>query len=240
MCHNGRAAPASRHWPTSMHVLIQAYGLWILFAGVTLVCMGVPVPGEALLISAALYAGSTQNLTIGSVVIVASIAATLGGMIGYLIGRSVGLPLLVRYGKHIGLDERRLKVGQYLFLRHGGKIVFFGRFIDPLRIFAGVLAGANRMRWPNFLLMNTLGGICWSALIGLGAYWLGAQIKHVAGIISLLLLAVAVVLIVGGIIFFRRHERELEERAEEAIPGPLLGVEAGAPALGETRPLRNV
>src|ERR1700722_15129963 len=165
MCHNGRAAPASRHWPTLMHVLIQAYGLWILFGGVTLVCMGVPVPGEALLISAALYAGSTQNLAISSVVMVAAVAATAGGMIGYLIGRSVGLPLLVRYGRHIGLDERRLKVGQYLFLRHGGKIVFFGRFVDPLRILAVVLAGANRMRMLYFLFMNTLGGICWVMLL---------------------------------------------------------------------------
>jgi membrane protein DedA with SNARE-associated domain len=122
--------------------------------------MGVPVPGEALLISAALYAGSTQNLTISSVVMVAAVAATAGGMFGYLIGRSVGLPLLVRNGRHIGLDERRLKVGQYLFLRHGGKIVSFGRFVDILRMFAGLLAGVNRMNWPYFLLMNALGAIC--------------------------------------------------------------------------------
>ena len=213
--------PASRHWPTLMHVLIQAYGLWILFAGVTLVCMGVPVPGEALLISAALYAGSTQNLTISSVVMVAAVAATTGGMIGYLIGRSVGLPLLVRYGRHIGLDERRLKVGQYLFLRHGGKIVFFGRFVDVLRMFAGVLAGVNRMNWPYFLLMNALGAICWALLLGGGAYRLGVQMKRVAGPVGLLLLIAAIGLVAGGIIFFRHHEKELEERADRAIPGPL-------------------
>ncbi len=206
-----------------MHLLIQAYGLWILFGGVTLVCMGVPVPGEALLISAALYAGSTQDLTISSVVMVAAVAATIGGMIGYLIGRSVGLPLLVRHGKRIGLDERRLKVGQYLFLRHGGKIVFFGRFVDVLRMFAGLLAGVNRMNWPHFLAMNALGAICWAFVLGGGAYRLGVQMKHVAGPLGLLLLIVAIVLVAGGIIFFRHHERELEERAERAIPGPLLG-----------------
>jgi membrane protein DedA with SNARE-associated domain len=229
-------------WMSSnlMHELIHTYGLWIMFIGITLEFAGIPLPGETMLISAALYAGSTHRLTIGSVVLVATLATTLGGMIGYVIGRSIGFRLLLHYGRYIWLDERRLKVGQYLFLRHGGKIVFFGRFIDPLRIFAGVLAGANRMSAPNFLLMNTLGGICWSALIGLGAYWLGAQIKHVAGIISLLLLAVAVGLIAAGIIFFRRHERELEERAEKAIPGPLLGAEACAARLGESRPLRNV
>jgi membrane protein DedA with SNARE-associated domain len=205
-----------------MNLLIQAYGLWILFAGVTLVCMGVPVPGETLLISAALYAGSTQRLTITSVVTVAAIAATVGGMISYLIGRSIGLPLLVRYGGYVGLDERRLKVGQYLFHRHGGKIVFFGRFVDILRMFAGLLAGVNRMNWPHFLLINTLGAICWAVLLGGGAYRLGAQMS-VAGPVGLLLLILAVGLLAGAFIFFRHHEKELEERAEKTIPGPFLG-----------------
>ena len=206
-----------------MHFLIQAYGLWILFAGVMLVSMGVPVPGEALLISAALYAGSTQNLTITSVIMVAAVAATAGSTIGYLIGRLVGLPLLVQYGRHIWLDERRLKVGQYLFLRHGGKIIFFGRFVDVLRMFAGLLAGVNRMNWPYFMLMNALGAICWSLVLGGGAYRLGVQMKRVAGPAGLLLLIMAIVLVAGGIIFFRHHEKELEARAEKAFPGPLLG-----------------
>jgi membrane protein DedA with SNARE-associated domain len=226
--------------PNLMHELVHAYGLWIMFFGITLEFAGIPLPGETMLISAALYAGSTHRLTIGSVVLVATLATTLGGMIGYVIGRSIGFRLLLHYGKYVWLDERRLKVGQYLFLRHGGKIVFFGRFIDPLRIFAGVLAGANRMSAPNFVLMNALGGICWSAMIGLGAYWLGAQIKHVAGIVSLALLVVAVSLIVGGLLFFRRHEKELEERAERAIPGPLLGTETCAHELGDGRPLPHV
>jgi len=76
----------------------------------------------------------------------------------------------VSYGKYVGLDERRLKVGQYLFLQHGGEIVFFGRFVDLLRILAAPLAGANRMSWRYFLFMNALGGICWVVLLGGGAY----------------------------------------------------------------------
>ena len=102
------------------------------------------------------------------VLLVAATAATAGGMIGYIIGRWIGLRLLVRYGKYVGLDERRLKVGQYLFLQHGGKIVFFGRFVDLLRILAAPLAGANRMSWRYFLFMNALGGICWVVLLGRG------------------------------------------------------------------------
>jgi membrane protein DedA with SNARE-associated domain len=73
--------------------------------------LGIPVPGETALVSAALFAGSTHRLTIGSVLFVAATAATVGGMIGYIIGSWIGLRLLVRYGKYVGLDERRLKVG---------------------------------------------------------------------------------------------------------------------------------
>ena len=210
----------------AVHELLKAYGLWVLFIGITVECMGIPVPGETMLVSAALYAGSTHRLTIGSVMLVAATAATVGGMIGYAIGRGIGLRLLVRYGKYVWLDERRLKVGQYLFLRHGGKIIFFGRFIDPLRILAAVLAGANRMSRPYFLFMNAIGGICWVMLLGGGPYLFGEQMKRVAGPVHLLLLIVAIGLAAGGIIFFRHHEKELVQRAESAIPGPLLGAPA--------------
>ena len=184
--------------------------------------MGVPMPGETALVTTALYAGSTHQIDIISVVLVAATGAIIGDNIGYLIGRSIQLRLLVRYGRYIRLDQPRLKVGQYLFRRHGGKIVFFGRFVAFLRTFAAVLAGANRMPWPHFLLMNALGGLCWASIFGGGAYLFGEQIARVAGPVSLLLLVVAIGLVAAGIVFFRRHERELEQRAEAALPGPLV------------------
>ncbi|HEY6257242.1 MAG TPA: DedA family protein [Xanthobacteraceae bacterium] len=207
--------------PTLIEHLIQTYGLWALFILVMLESMGVPVPGETALVTAALYAGSTHQVDIVRIVAVAAAAAIVGDNIGYLIGRSIGIRLLVRYGRYLRLDEKRLKVGQYLFLRHGGKIVFFGRFVALLRTLAAFLAGVNLMRWPRFLMMNALGGICWAALFGGGAYLFGEQINRVAGPVRLLLLVGAVGAAVAGIIFFRRYERELEQRAESAIPGPL-------------------
>jgi membrane protein DedA with SNARE-associated domain len=207
--------------PTWMHDLIHGYGLWVLFFVVMLESMGVPLPGETALVTTALYAGSTHQIDIVSVVLVAAAGAMIGDNVGYLIGRSIGVRLLVRYGRYIRLDETRLKVGQYLFLRHGGKIVFFGRFVAFLRAFAAVLAGVNRMPWPHFLLMNGLGGICWASLFGGGAYLFGEQIKRVAGPVGLLLLIAAIGLIVAGIVFFRRHEKVLEQHAEAALPGPL-------------------
>ena len=204
--------------------LIQTYGLWVLFGVVMFESLGVPMPGETALISAALYSGATHQVDIVSVVGVAALAAITGDNFGYLIGRSIGLRLIVRYGRYIGLDERRLKVGQYLFLRHGGKIVFFGRFMAFLRAFAAVLAGANLMPWRHFLIMNALGGIVWASLFGFGAYFLGEEMRRLAGPVGVLLLAAGLSIAVAGVFFFRRHEKELAERAEAALPGPLLQV----------------
>jgi len=209
---------------SSVHEVLKAYGLWALFVGITLEGIGIPLPGETMLISAALYAGSTHRLAIGGVMLVAAAAAMVGGMIGYVIGRWIGLRLLVRYGKYVRLDERRLKLGQYLFLRHGGKIVFVGRFVDLLRMLAAVLAGANRMSSSYFLFVNAIGGICWVLLMGGGAYLFGEEMKRVAGRLELLLVIVAIGLAVGAIIFFRHHEKEFEQRAERAIAGPLRDV----------------
>jgi membrane protein DedA with SNARE-associated domain len=201
--------------------LAHTYGVWVVFGVVLLECLGVPMPGETALVGAAIYAGTTHRISILAVIAVAAAAAILGSSLGYLIGRGVGFRLLLHHGRRIRLDERRLKVGQYLFLRHGGKIVFFGRFIAILRTYAALLAGVNRMPWPRFMVMNALGGIVWATMFGTGAYLFGKEAAHIGGRFSMLLLVAAVALVIAGIVFFRRHEAELEARAEAAIPGPL-------------------
>ena len=184
--------------------------------------MGLPLPGEAILIAAAIYAGKTGGLNIVEVIAAAAAGAIVGDNIGYWIGREIGFRLLVRYGAYVGLNEERIKVGQYLFQRHGGKIVFFGRFVAFLRAFAAVLAGANLMPWRRFLIMNALGGIAWASLFGFGAFFLGEEIRRLAGPVGVLLLAAGLSIAVAGVFFVRRHETELVERAEAALPGPLL------------------
>jgi membrane protein DedA with SNARE-associated domain len=204
---------------------MHTYGLWVVFGVILIECMGIPMPGETALVSAAIFAGTTHgsanSIGIVWVVLVAAAAAIIGDNLGYLIGRSIGFRLLLRHGSYIRLDERRLKVGQYLFLRHGGKIVFFGRFIAILRTYSALLAGVNRMPWPHFVLMNALGGICWATIFGGGAYFFGKRVAEYGGWVSALLLAVAVVCVIAGIWFVRHHEEELMRQAEIAIPGPL-------------------
>jgi len=195
------------------------YGAVMLAVGIE--SMGIPFPGEATLIAAAAYAGSTHKLNIVFVVAAGAAGAIIGDNIGFWIGREVGLRLLLRYGKYIRMTERRIKLGQYLFQRYGGTVVFFGRFVAVLRALAAFLAGTNRMTWPRFLVFNAAGGIVWAGVYGFGAYALGTQIHRLAGPVGAGLGAVALVLIVCGFVFLRRHEHQLEDEAERALPGPI-------------------
>lgn len=206
----------------SPHLLAHAgYGAIIL--AIAIESLGIPFPGEATLLAAAIYAGSTHKLDIFWVVAAAAVGATGGGIIGFWIGRSFGFWLLLRYGRYIRLNEARLKLGQYLFLRHGGKVVFFGRFFAVLRALASFLAGANSMRWPRFLVFNAAGAIVWASIYGFGANALGKEIHYLLGPVGAVLGIVALVIIVGGFIFIHRNEKRLEEAAERALPGPLRG-----------------
>jgi membrane protein DedA with SNARE-associated domain len=203
--------------------LLTTYGYLAVLVFVGIESIGIPFPGETMLLIAAIYAGTTHHLFIPLVIVAAACGAILGDNIGFWIGREGGYRLVRRYGRYIRLDERKLKLGQYLFRRHGGKVVFFGRFIAVLRTFAAFLAGTNRMPWPRFLLFNALGGIVWASLYGIGGYLLGNNIHRFAGPVGTITLVLAVLLILVLLVFVRRNEHRLEEEAERALPGPLDG-----------------
>jgi membrane protein DedA with SNARE-associated domain len=96
-----------------------------------------------------------------------------------MVGRRIGLPFLRRYGQYIRLDEDRLLIGRYLFFKYGNAVVFFGRFIAVLRMFAALLAGANGMPARRFFFFNITGGVCWASLFGFGTYAVGAGINKI-------------------------------------------------------------
>lgn len=197
--------------------LIQTYGYGLVGGVLFFESMGVPLPGESLLIAAALYAATTGGLDIGWVVLAAIVGAVLGDNAGYLIGRGAGARVLARYGGRVGLTEHRLRLGRYLFARYGGVVVFFGRFVAFLRTFAALMAGANRMPWGRFLVWNALGGIVWAGGYGFGAYLLGGRVHAVAGPVGFALAAAAAAALGGAVLFVRRHEARLQEEAERAI-----------------------
>ncbi len=204
-----------------MNHLVATYGYYAVALLVGVESLGVPLPGETILIVAATYAGTTHRLSVWGIFAVAAAAAIVGDNIGFLIGDKGGYPLLRRYGRYVRLDESKLKIGRYLFDRHGGKVVFFGRFVSVLRTYAAFLAGTNRMHWRRFLPFNAAGGVVWAAIYTFVAYAVGSSFQHVSSTISYVLGGVAVVAIIASLLVVRRQSAKIGARAEAAYPGPL-------------------
>ena len=225
-CDHDNPAIAGRRYAgsrpvISLPLLVARHGYWIVGGVVGLESMGIPLPGETILVSAAIYAGATHQLDIVGVIAAAAIGAIAGDNVGFLIGRRFGYPLLVRYGHLVRMTTARIKLGRFLFLRHGGKVVFFARFIAVLRALAAILAGINRMPWRRFLVFNAVGGIAWAGGYGALAYFFGERVERFTKSAGM---AIAAIGICGALALFwiiRRHEARLEAEAERMLPGPL-------------------
>lgn len=204
-----------QQWLTSLGYLAVA-----LFVGIE--SLGIPLPGETMLIAAGAYA-ATGGLSIVGVILAAIAGAIVGDNIGFGIGWFGGYALLRRFGKYIRLDVAKLKVGRYIFMRHGSKVVFFGRFVSVLRTYAAFLAGTNRMHWTRFLVANALGAIVWATMYGVGAYAAGSVITKLSTPVAIGFGALAVVVMVAAALYVRSNIRRLEAVAEAALPGPLEG-----------------
>jgi len=189
-----------------------SHGLPLLFVVVMLESFGLPLPGETALIAFGVLA-SQGNYSIVTVIAVAAAGAIIGDNLGYwLIGRLGGRRLFerTRYGRRYA--ERFLPTAERLMAKHGGKVVFFGRFISILRFTAAWAAGIARMPWWRFFFWNAAGGICWATAVGLVSYYAGAAAADAIqryGIYAAVGIAVAVVI---GLFFTHSGKKWLEKR----------------------------
>jgi membrane protein DedA with SNARE-associated domain len=199
--------------------LLQHDGYGAVFLLVLLDNMLIPVPGQTILIAAAVYAGAGR-LNIVALMAVALVAAILGDWVGYLIGRSGGRALVQRFGRYLLLPPDRFARAEDLFARHGGKVVTFARFIDGLRQTNGVLAGATRLPWRRFALFNALGAALWVGVWAGAGYAAGTDVGPIYALVSryqlyVLAAVVAVVVCVIARQLVRRRRAEPSERSRE-------------------------
>jgi membrane protein DedA with SNARE-associated domain len=193
--------------------ILSTFGYWAIFAIVALESAGVPLPGETMLVGASIYARLTGALSIDAIVFAAAAGAIVGDNVGYWIGREFGVKFLERYGRHVGLGPEKLRLGQYLFYKWGGAIVFFGRFISLLRILAALLAGANRLPAGRFFAYNAAGGVVWAVVFGYGGYFLTAGFQKVEGPIATL---AGLALLVGLFALWRYYKANEARLMREA------------------------
>ncbi|MFJ5305066.1 DedA family protein [Streptomyces sp. NPDC088350] len=197
---------------------VAVYALVALVIGVE--SLGIPLPGEIVLVSAALL--SSQHSDINPVVLgaCASLGAVIGDSIGYAIGRKGGRPLLAwlaaRFPRHF--SEGHVATAERSFEKWGMWAVFFGRFIALLRIFAGPLAGVLRMPYWKFLIANVLGGIIWAGGTTAVVYYVGIVAENWLKRFSYFGLAAAVLIGVASMLIVRRKAQKMSAEKNEPEP----------------------
>lgn len=197
--------------------ILATYGYWAIFVVVMLESSGLPLPGETMLVGASIYARLSGALSIDAIVLAATGGAIVGDNIGYWIGREFGYRFLERHGWRVGIGPNKLRLGQYLFYKWGGAIVFFGRFIALLRILAALLAGANHLPAGRFFLFNAAGGVVWAMVFGYGAYYLTAGFEKVHGSLAALGILAAVAGALGLWRYYKINEARLMREADDML-----------------------
>ncbi len=154
----------------------RLYGYWAVFVGIAIENMGIPLPGETIVIVGGFLAGSGE-LNYWLVLASAIAGAVLGDNFGYWVGRSGGWQLLVKIGRIFNIQEQQLEQAKDRYSRNAAQAVFLGRFVTILRIFAGPLAGITKMPYQQFLLYNFGGAAVWATTIVSLAYFLGKVVS---------------------------------------------------------------
>jgi membrane protein DedA with SNARE-associated domain len=180
---------------------------------------GIPVPGETILIAAAVYAGAGR-LNVVTVGVVGVLAAVIGDNFGFAIGHFGGRALALRFGRYVFLTSERLDKAESFFERHGGKIIVVARFIEGLRQANGIVAGITGMHWRRFLAFNALGAALWAGVWVSVGYLAGTHITVIYDQVTRYSLYVLIALGVLVVAFIARHLLRRHRASQRPAPGP--------------------
>jgi membrane protein DedA with SNARE-associated domain len=212
------AAAAPQHLPGVLHDLeptLNRFG-YLALGLIFLEDFGVPVPGETVLIIAAVYAG-TGRFNVWLVGLIGFVAAVLGDNVGFGIGHFGGRPLAERYGKYIFLTPERLDKTASFFDRHGGKVIVIARFVEGLRQANGIIAGITGMHWAKFVPFNMLGAALWVGLWVSVGYFSGSNIDSIYHTVTkyqtyfAIAVVLAILALIGRHLWRRRRARRERE-----------------------------
>jgi membrane-associated protein len=184
------------------------YGYWAVAVALFLENAGVPVPGETVLLVASFLAFSQHDLQLPWIVVVATLAATLGDNLGFALGYYGGRPLVARYQAFFRIQDKTLARGESLFARFGAATVFFARFVFGMRIIAGPMAGVLRMPWRTFLVFNFLGAALWVTVISGAGFLFGQHWGRLMRDLKRFDVAMVIVAVLGLGFWWWRSRRE--------------------------------
>lgn len=186
---------------------VVQYGYWAVGAALLLENAGVPVPGETILLLASFLAFSQHELRLPWIIVVATVAATLGDNLGFALGYFGGRPLLLRYQSLFRIKGSVIARGEELFAKYGSVTVFLARFVFGMRIIAGPMAGVLRMSWRKFLIFNFLGAVVWVTVISCAGYLFGRHWNRLEeGLKRADIGVVVVVALLAGYLWWRNRK----------------------------------
>jgi membrane protein DedA with SNARE-associated domain len=188
------------------------YGYWAIAGVLVLENAGLPVPGETVLLLASFLAYSEHQLQLSWIIVVATLATTASGEIGFALGRYGGRPLIERYARIFRVDPANLARGERLFGRYGAATIFFARFIFGLRVLAALLAGALRMPWQKFVFFNFLGATVWVTVISSAGYFFGGHWNQLVHDMKRFDLAVGTATVLMLLFLWWRSRRSPQDR----------------------------
>lgn len=201
------------HWfyHTVRHILVS-WAYWALLLGLFAESMGLPLPGETTLMFASFLASKHTSLQIQWVILVGLAAAVLGDNLGYLLGRHFKQGF-IRWAKRLfRLDDDDVRAARRLIRGHGGKTIFFSRFIFGLRTIAGPMAGSLDMEWKRFLKFNLLGAATWVVIMAFAGYGFANEFESLLGYIEKASWAMAGGLFLIGYFIWRKAKRRYAEQ----------------------------
>lgn len=199
------------HWvyDTIRH-LLNSWGYCVVVIGLLGENAGVPIPGETVLMFASFMANKGNSLQIEWLILIASAAAILGDNTGFFLGRHFGRTF-IRWGRTLlRLDDDEIGAARNLIRTHGGRAIFFSRFIFGLRTIAGPVAGSLGMEWKRFLKFNALGAVAWVTTIALIGYAFATKFQTLLGYIEKASWAVTGGLFLLGYFLWRRAKHKYE------------------------------
>jgi len=212
---------SSHHELGALEPWIHHYGVAAVGVILILESLGIPLPGESLLVIASVLAGR-GDLSFPGLLVSAWAGSVIGDNIGYLIGRMLGHRLVYRYGAKVGLTAERLRRVEAVFARYGPVTVAFARFFNVLRQLNGVVAGTVQMEWRRFIAFNALGAALWVLVWTMAGFYLsrhGARIDallHKLGFLGVAIAAVALLLILAYHFGWRMFTRRRADMAAKS------------------------
>lgn len=186
---------------------VVEYGYWAVAGTLLLENAGVPVPGETILLLASFLAYSENQLQLSWIIVVATVAATLGDNLGFALGYYGGRRLQVRYQRIFRISDPTLTRGEDLFIKYGPATVFFARFVFGMRIITGPLAGVLRMPWRRFLAFNFLGAVLWVTVISSVGYLFGRQWQKMERGVERFDIVVLATVVLLALLVWRRNRK---------------------------------